>query len=110
MATALALVVLLGLGALFLSFSTEYAPEIYALLFGEVLGVSASEVLPIAVLAVVCVGPSPRCRSSAWICCALQNPGSPPRTPDSASACRVPRTRVPPRGRLAGTGVITPAD
>src|SRR5512135_170461 len=29
-ATALALVVLLGLGALFLSFSTEYAPEIYA--------------------------------------------------------------------------------
>ena len=54
-ATALALVVLLGLGALFLSFSTEYAPEIYALLFGEVLGVSANEVLPIAILAVVCV-------------------------------------------------------
>ena len=54
-ATALALVVLLGLGALFLSFSTEYAPEIYALLFGEVLGVSSSEVLPVAVLAAVCV-------------------------------------------------------
>jgi zinc/manganese transport system permease protein len=54
-ATALALVVLLGLGALFLSFSTEYAPEIYALLFGEVLGVSANEVLPIAVLAVASV-------------------------------------------------------
>jgi zinc/manganese transport system permease protein len=54
-ATALALVVLLGLGALFLSFSTEYAPEIYALLFGEVLGVNSGEVLPIAVLAVVCV-------------------------------------------------------
>lgn len=54
-ATALALVVLLGLGALFLSFSTEYAPEIYALLFGEVLGVSSNEVLPIAILAAVCV-------------------------------------------------------
>jgi zinc/manganese transport system permease protein len=54
-ATALALVVLLGLGALFLSFSTEYAPEIYALLFGEVLGVSSNEVLPVAILAAVCV-------------------------------------------------------
>ena len=54
-ATALALVVLLGLGALFLSFSTEYAPEIYALLFGEVLGVSSNEVLPIAILAAVSV-------------------------------------------------------
>ena len=47
--------VLLGLGALFLSFSTEYAPEIYALLFGEVLGVSTSEVLPVAILAAGCV-------------------------------------------------------
>ncbi len=55
MATALALVVLLGLGALFLSFSTEYAPEIYALLFGEVLGVSSNEVAPIAILAAVSV-------------------------------------------------------
>ena len=54
-ATALALVVLLGLGALFLSFSTEYAPEIYALLFGEVLGVSTNEVLPIAVLGALSV-------------------------------------------------------
>jgi len=53
-ATALALVALLGLGALFLSFSTEYAPEIYAL-FGEVLGVSTSEVLPVAILAAASV-------------------------------------------------------
>ena len=29
---------MLGLGALFLSFSVEYAPEVYSLLFGEVLG------------------------------------------------------------------------
>jgi zinc/manganese transport system permease protein len=49
-ATALALVVLLGLGALFLSFSDEYAPEINSLLFGEVLGVSANEIAPIAAL------------------------------------------------------------
>jgi zinc/manganese transport system permease protein len=54
-ATALALVVLLGLGALFLSMSVEYAPEIYSLLFGEVLGVSASEVAPVAALGAGCV-------------------------------------------------------
>ena len=31
---------MLALGAAFLSHTTEYAPEIFALLFGEVLGVS----------------------------------------------------------------------
>ena len=45
-ATALTLVFMLGLGALFLSFSVEYAPEIYSLLFGEVLGVSNNELAP----------------------------------------------------------------
>jgi zinc/manganese transport system permease protein len=55
-ATALALVVMLGLGALFLSFSVEYAPEIYSLLFGEVLGVSSTEIAPVAILAVVSTG------------------------------------------------------
>ena len=54
-ATALTLVVMLGLGALFLSFSVEYAPEIESLLFGEVLGISANEVAPVAGLAAVCV-------------------------------------------------------
>jgi zinc/manganese transport system permease protein len=54
-ATALALVVMLGLGALFLSFSSQYAPEVYSLLFGEVLGVSANEIAPTAGLAVACV-------------------------------------------------------
>jgi zinc/manganese transport system permease protein len=54
-ATALSLVVLLGLGALFLSMSVEYAPEVYSLLFGEVLGVSAGQLVPLAVLGVVCV-------------------------------------------------------
>ena len=45
--TALTLVVMLGLGALFISVSSEYAEETYALLFGEVFGVSRGEVLPI---------------------------------------------------------------
>jgi zinc/manganese transport system permease protein len=54
-ATALALVVMLGLGALFLSMSVEYAPEIYSLLFGEVFGVSSGELLPMAVLGLLCL-------------------------------------------------------
>jgi len=54
-AVALALVAMLGLGALFLSFSVEYAPEIYSLLFGEVLGVSSSQILPVALLGGVCI-------------------------------------------------------
>jgi zinc/manganese transport system permease protein len=51
--TALMLVVMLGLGALFVSVSSQYAEETYALLFGEVFGVSRSEVLPILGLGVV---------------------------------------------------------
>jgi zinc/manganese transport system permease protein len=54
-ATALSLVMLLGLGALFLSRTTEYFQAVYALLFGEVLGVSPAELGPIAVLSVVSV-------------------------------------------------------
>ena len=54
-ATALVIVVMLGLGSLFLSMTTEYAPEIYSLLFGEVLGVSSSELLPIALIGIVCI-------------------------------------------------------
>jgi zinc/manganese transport system permease protein len=54
-ATALILVMMLALGALFLSFSSEYAPEIYSLLFGEVLGISSNEIAPVAILAAVTV-------------------------------------------------------
>ena len=50
--TALALVVMLGVGALFVSISSQYAEETYALLFGEVFGVSRGEVLPILGLGV----------------------------------------------------------
>jgi zinc/manganese transport system permease protein len=54
-ATALALVMMLALGAVFLSLSGEYEPEIYSLLFGEVLGVSTTELLPVAILGLVCI-------------------------------------------------------
>ena len=54
-ATALALVMMLALGAAFLSRTTEYEPEIYSLLFGEVLGVSTTELLPVAVLGIACI-------------------------------------------------------
>jgi zinc/manganese transport system permease protein len=53
--TALALVMMLALGAAFLSQSTEYEPEIFSLLFGEILGVSSSKILPVTVLGAVCV-------------------------------------------------------
>jgi zinc/manganese transport system permease protein len=53
--TALALVMMLGLGALFLSFSEEYAPAVYSLLFGEVLGISPNEVVPTAILGALCI-------------------------------------------------------
>jgi zinc/manganese transport system permease protein len=54
-AVALSLVAMLGLGALFLSFTTEYGPEIESLLFGEVLGISVNEIAPVAALGAVCV-------------------------------------------------------
>jgi zinc/manganese transport system permease protein len=54
--TALVLVLMLALGALFLSFSTEYAEVTYSLLFGEVFGVGQNVLLPIAGLAVAAVG------------------------------------------------------
>ncbi len=43
---------MLGLGALFVSVSSQYAEETYSLLFGEVFGVSRGEVLPILGLGV----------------------------------------------------------
>jgi zinc/manganese transport system permease protein len=53
--TALTLVMMLALGAAFLSQTTQYEPEIYALLFGEILGVSTLQVLPTAVLGAACI-------------------------------------------------------
>lgn len=54
-ATALALVTMLALGSLFLSLSGGYEPEVYSLLFGEILGVSTTELVPVALVAVACV-------------------------------------------------------
>jgi zinc/manganese transport system permease protein len=53
--TALALVMMLALGAAFLSRSSQYEPQIYSLLFGEVLGVSSTQILPVAVLSLACL-------------------------------------------------------
>jgi zinc/manganese transport system permease protein len=49
-ATALTFVLMLGIGALFVSWSSQYAQEAYSLLFGEVFGVSTDEILPILIL------------------------------------------------------------
>ena len=54
-ATALALVLGLAIGAVFLSRSEEYEPQLFSLLFGEVLGVSTTELLPVVALAVACI-------------------------------------------------------
>jgi zinc/manganese transport system permease protein len=53
--TALALVTMLALGATFLAHTSESAPEIFSLLFGQVLGVSTVEVVPVVALASVCL-------------------------------------------------------
>jgi zinc/manganese transport system permease protein len=52
---ALSLVVMLAFGALFLSLGNQYSAEVFALLFGQILGVSSAEVLPIVLLGVLCV-------------------------------------------------------
>ena len=54
-ATALTFVMMLGIGALFVSWSTDYAQEAYSLLFGEVFGVAPDEVLPILGLGVISI-------------------------------------------------------
>jgi zinc/manganese transport system permease protein len=54
--TALALVMMLALGAAFLSQSTEYEPAIFSLLFGEILGVSTGQLWPVIALGAICVG------------------------------------------------------
>jgi zinc/manganese transport system permease protein len=55
LATALSLVTLLGLGALFLSRTTRYFQSVFGLLFGEVLGVSNADLVPLAVLTALSV-------------------------------------------------------
>ncbi len=54
-ATALWLAVALALGTLFLSMTSEYAQGVYALLFGEVLGVSSRDLGAVAVLSAITI-------------------------------------------------------
>src|SRR6202012_5395919 len=54
-ATALTLVFMLGLGALFLSVGTSYEPEVFSLLFGEVLGISTNQLWPTVALTILCL-------------------------------------------------------
>ena len=54
-ATALCLVTLLGLGTVFLSMAREYSQGTYALLFGEVLGVSTEEITPVAAMSAAAI-------------------------------------------------------
>ena len=55
LATALTLIMLLGLGALLLSRTTQYFQATYALLFGQILGVSDAELWPVFALSLVAV-------------------------------------------------------
>ncbi len=54
-AAALALVLLLASGALFLGLSTSYAPEVFSLLFGQLLGVGLGDTPAIVAVSLACV-------------------------------------------------------
>jgi len=54
-ATALTLVVALGAGALFLALTDRYATGAYALLFGQIVGVTETQVLATAGVGVLCL-------------------------------------------------------
>jgi zinc/manganese transport system permease protein len=53
-ATAMALVMMLALGAAFLSLSGAYEPQVESLLFGEILGVATSAITPVLVIGALC--------------------------------------------------------
>jgi len=48
-------VTMLGLGALFLSRSNQYSAQVFALLFGQILGISAAEIPQMLLIAAVCL-------------------------------------------------------
>lgn len=53
--TALTLVTTLGTGALFLGLTNKYATGSYALLFGQIVGISSDRVVETAVLGIACL-------------------------------------------------------
>ncbi len=52
-AAGMVLVTLMASGALLLSMTNAYGPAVFSLLFGEVLGVSAADLLPVAIISTV---------------------------------------------------------
>ena len=54
-ASALCLVSILGIGSLFLSMSTEYSEQTFALLFGQPIAVSPTDIAPTAAIGVACI-------------------------------------------------------
>jgi len=70
-ATALTLVTMLALGALFVSWSSQYASELYSVLFGEVLGVSSSQLLPTAALGAAVIAAVALLHRPLLLSCAL---------------------------------------
>ncbi|CAA7601977.1 ABC transporter, TroCD-like [Acididesulfobacillus acetoxydans] len=54
-ATALILVAALGTGALFLGLTNKYATGAYALLFGQLVGVSSEQIVTTAILSLICL-------------------------------------------------------
>ncbi len=83
--TALVLMAALGLGSLFLTLGGAYAPEVYALLFGQIVGISQGDVLGIlALLLLTLLGTALLYRPLLWTSVA----------PDVAEARGVPRRRM----------------
>ena len=83
--TALVLMAALGLGSLFLALGNAYAPEVYALLFGQIVGISRPDVLGILVLLVLALAATAILyRPLLWSSVA----------PDVAEAKGVPRRRM----------------
>ncbi|WP_157800307.1 metal ABC transporter permease [Sporolactobacillus pectinivorans] len=53
--TALTLITGLGIGALFLGLSNQYASGAYALLFGQIVGVSSGQIAGTAIVGLICI-------------------------------------------------------
>ena len=83
--TALVLMAALGLGSLFLAIGNAYAPEVYALLFGQIVGISRTDALGIlALLLLTLVATGFLYRPLLWSSV----------VPDVAEAKGVPRRRM----------------
>ena len=55
-ATAMTLVMMLGLGTLCLSQISQYSQQVYALLFGQVFGISRASITPLAIIDIFAAG------------------------------------------------------